>query len=112
MQISRQLLEANVLLIQLEGRLNADSSPEVKATLHQNISAGYQKIIVNLEFVPFIDSSGLASLVSALRLAREKGGNITLCGIQSQAQIIFRLTMLDRIFAIYPTLAEAQQSLS
>lgn len=78
--------------------------------LHQFIKDGYQKIIVDLEHVPFIDSSGLASLVSALRLAREKDGNITLCGIQSQAEIIFRLTMLDRIFSIYSTLAEAQQN--
>lgn len=112
MQISHQLFETNILLVHLIGRLNADSSPEVKAVLHQYIKDGYQKIIIDLEQVPFIDSSGLASLVSALRLAREKDGNITLCGIQSQAQIIFRLTMLDRVFAIYPTVAEAQQNLS
>lgn len=112
MNISHQILEANALLIKLVGRLDADSSPTVKARLHEYIKDDYQKIIVDLAQVPFIDSSGLASLVSALRVAREKGGNITLCGIQAQAQIIFRLTMLDRVFAIYPTLAEAQQNLS
>ncbi len=111
MQISHQLLEPNTLLVRLAGRLNADSSPEVRAMLHQYIKDGYQKIIIDLAQVPFIDSSGLASLVSALRLAREKGGNIILCEVQAQAQIIFRLTMLDRVFAIYPTLAEAHQNL-
>lgn len=100
------------MLVYLEGRLNADSSPEVKALLHQYIKDGTQKIIINLEQVPFIDSSGLASLVSALRLVRENGGNIILCGVQAQAQTIFRLTMLDRIFTIYPTLAEARQNLN
>jgi anti-anti-sigma regulatory factor len=44
-------------------------------------------------------------------LARENKGDIVLSGAQSQAQIVFRLTMLDRIFAIHPTVEEARQSL-
>jgi len=100
------------MLVRLTGRLNADSSPEVKATLHQLIEAGQLKIIIDLHQVPFIDSSGLASLVSGLRLAREKEGNVALCCIQAQAQTVFRLTMLDRIFTIYPSFDEVKKHLA
>jgi anti-sigma B factor antagonist len=44
-------------------------------------------------------------------MARAKGGNIALSGAQSQAQIVFRLTMLDRVFPVHPTFEEAKQSL-
>lgn len=98
-------------LIRLNGRLDASNSEQVKTTLHQLLETDQIKIIVDLQAVPFIDSSGLAALVSGLRLAREKGGNIVLCGVQSQAQIVFRLTMLDRVFHIHPTAEDAKRSL-
>jgi anti-sigma B factor antagonist len=112
MDISYQALGDDLLLIRLKGRLDASTSPEVKASLKKLIEEGRRKIIIDLQDVPFIDSSGLASLVSALRLAREQGGNIALSGVQSQAHIVFRLTMLDRVFSIYLTPEDAQQDLS
>lgn len=112
MDISYQALEPNIMLIRLDGRQDAATSPEVKAALHKLIGEGHLKIIVDLQGVPFIDSSGLAALVSGLRVAREKNGNVVLSGIQTQAYTVFRLTMLDRVFSIYPTPEEAQQSLT
>jgi anti-sigma B factor antagonist len=112
MEITHQELDNNVSLIRLNGRLDARTSLEVKAALQELLKdQGHRKIIIDLEEVPFIDSSGLAALVSGLRLARENKGDIVLSGAQSQAQIVFRLTMLDRIFAIHPTAEEARQSL-
>src|SRR5262245_58404510 len=111
MDITRQVLEPDITLLQLKGRLDARSSERVKAILHELSEQEQTKIIIDLEGVPFIDSSGLAALVSGLRAAREKGGIISLSGAQSQAQIVFRLTMLDRVFTIHPTFEEARQSL-
>lgn len=111
MKISQQPLEGDIILVRLSGRLDARSSPEVRAVLRELIENGQSKIVVDLEQVPFIDSSGLASLVSGLRLAREKGGDIALSGAQSQAQVVFRLTMLDRVFSIHPSPEEAKQAL-
>src|SRR5262245_12916823 len=111
MEISRQALEPDITLLQLKGRLDARGSEQVKAALQELSEMDQVKIIVDLQNVPFIDSSGLAALVSGLRTIREKGGTITLSGAQTQAQVVFRLTMLDRIFAIHPTFQEARQSL-
>ncbi len=111
MDISHQTLGANVTLVRLCGRLDARSSPHVKVALQKLLDKKQLNIIIDLQEVPFIDSSGLVALVSGLRIARAKGGNIALSGAQSQAQVVFRLTMLDRVFAIHPTLQEAKQSL-
>ena len=111
MEISQQALDPDITLIQLNGRLDAKSSERVKAALQALADQDQAKIIIDLEGVPFIDSSGLAALVSGLRMVRERGGIIVLSGAQSQAQIVFRLTMLDRVFAIYPTYQAARGSL-
>lgn len=111
MEISQQALDPDITLIQLNGRLDAKSSERVKATLRELSEQDQAKIIIDLQGVPFIDSSGLAALVSGLRLVRERGGVIVLSGAQSQAQIVFRLTMLDRVFTIHPTFQEARGSL-
>jgi anti-sigma B factor antagonist len=111
MEVSSQALEQDVLIVYLKGRLDATSSANVKAALKDLVEKGQLKIIVDLQEVPFIDSSGLAALVSGLRTARERGGNIILSRVQTQAQTVFRLTMLDRVFAIHPTPEAAYQSL-
>ena len=111
MDILYQTLEADIVLVRLNGRLDATTSPDVRATLQKLLEKDQPKIIIDLQEVPFIDSSGLASLVSGLRLAREKNGVIALSGVQPQAQTVFHLTMLDRIFPIHPTYNDAVQSL-
>ena len=111
MEISQQALDPDITLIQLNGRLDATSSERVKLALQALAEQDQAKIIVDLQGVPFIDSSGLAALVSGLRTVRERGGTIVLSGAQSQAQIVFRLTMLDRVFAIHPTYQVARGSL-
>src|SRR5688572_7496937 len=109
MEISQQALDPDITLIQLNGRLDAISSERVKTALQVLADQDQAKIIIDLQGVPFIDSSGLAALVSGLRTVRERGGVIVLSGAQSQAQIVFRLTMLDRVFAIHPTYQEARR---
>ena len=111
MDISFQTLEANIVLIRLNGRLDALGSPNLRTALETKLDQGYRKIIVDLENVSFVDSSGLVALVSGLRAARKKKGDIFLSGIRPQAQAVFRLTMLDRIFPIHPTFDDAKRSL-
>ena len=81
MDIVYQTLEPDITLVRLNGRLDATTSPEVRAILQDLLETDQPKIIVDLQEVPFIDSSGISSLVSGLRLAREKNGTLALSGI-------------------------------
>ena len=74
--------------------------------------AGQVELIVCLREVPFIDSSGLAALVSGLKATRQAGGTLKLSGLCDQARTVFRLTMLERVFEIYADAAEALASFS
>jgi len=111
MNITVEALAPNTALVRLAGRLDAAHSGHLKDQICAMIQNGYLRLIVDLEQVPFVDSSGLVALVSGLRLAREQSGELFLSGMQAQAQTVFRLTMLDRVFPIHPTAADAKAGL-
>jgi anti-sigma B factor antagonist len=111
MHISSQAVQPDIVLLCPDGRLDAANSQQLKETIRRLIFQDTRKLIIDLEKVPFIDSSGLVALVSGLRLMRQKNGHIFLSGIQPQAQAVFRLTMLDHIFPIHPTIHDAKEGL-
>jgi anti-sigma B factor antagonist len=107
---SRQ--EHDILIVQPEiERLDASVSDTFKGTMRGFIDNGHNMIVLNLSQVKFIDSSGLGSIVSSLKLLGKKG-DLVLCGIQSNIMAMFKLTRMDRVFQIFPSEKEALSSMS
>ena len=96
----------SVLTIQDE-RIDAHNSVELKDYLLQMIEGGENQIIVQLEHVRFIDSSGLGALLSGNKHIVAKSGRLALANIQKQVLSMFELTRLNRVFEIYADLNEA-----
>lgn len=111
MEISSESVSPSVSIISLDGALNARSAEEAKQTFRNLVEEGVKKVIVNLQNVPFIDSSGLASLVSGLKTLGGEASNLKLAAPQSQARLLFELTMFDRVFEIHDSVDDALNSL-
>jgi anti-sigma B factor antagonist len=111
MEISTESVSPSVNIVSLNGALNARSAEEAKQTFRDLVEQGVTKVIVNLKDVPFIDSSGLASLVSGLKTLGGEASNLKLAAPQSQARLLFELTMFDRVFEIHDTVDDAMTSL-
>ncbi len=94
-------------ILRPSGQVDADSAPDLKALLKQLVEQGVRLLVVDLDQVDFIDSSGLSALVSGLKAVRQHNGTLNLCRAHTQALTSLRLTMLDRVFSIYPTVEEA-----
>ncbi len=88
-------------VIAVSGRLNAVTAPAVKLKIQELVAGGRGQIVCDLAGVGFLDSSGLAALVSGLKATRERGGYLKLAGVNAQVGKIFHLTMLDRVFEMY-----------
>ena len=110
--IHTQQVNERCASVTLAGRLDAGNAQMIKETLMQLINGGAIHVVVDLAQVPFIDSAGLAALVSALKATRRVGGSVLLSGVQPQARTVFSLTMLDQVFAIHPNLEAALASLA
>jgi anti-sigma B factor antagonist len=97
----------DVLLVQCNGRIVAGS--EV-FNLHSYIGDSlykYPDVILQLEQVGFIDSSGLGALVRLVQTARSKGGDLKLCGLQGQVRKTLQMTNIISQFEAYESVAEA-----
>ena len=110
MEITQKTLDEETCIISLDGTRNARSADQVKEAFRDVAGKGITKVILDLGDVPFIDSSGLAALVSGLKTLNEKEGSLKLASLQSQADLLFRLTMFDKVFEIYPDVDSATQS--
>jgi anti-sigma B factor antagonist len=94
-------------VLSVKGRINAISAPTVKARIRELVEGGRVEIVCDLGAVGFLDSAGLAALVSGLKVTREHGGFLKLAGVNEQVARIFKLTMLDRVFEIHPSVEAA-----
>ena len=103
MDITQTTIDDKTCLIKLDGTLNAASADSVKETLRQVVADGKRQIVLDLAEVPFIDSSGLTALVSGKRMLNAEEGSLKLASLQSQAKLLFNLTMFDQIFELYDT---------
>jgi anti-sigma B factor antagonist len=112
MEISTESVSPIVSIVSLNGALNARSAEEAKQVFRNLVEEGVKQVIVNLKDVPFIDSSGLASLVSGLKTLGGEASNLKLAAPQSQARLLFELTMFDRVFEIHDSVDDALNSLT
>ncbi|WP_035238073.1 STAS domain-containing protein [Desulfobacter vibrioformis] len=109
MEIRKETIQ-DVDVLALEGRLDASLAKQLKSQVQDLIGAGRINMVVDLEAVDFLDSSGLGSLVAALRSVNKLNGDIKLASLQEPVRVIIELTRLHRVFEIFGNAAEAVES--
>lgn len=98
-----------IVVVEVEGEINITTSPELKKSFDSIRTA---KVVINMQNVGYIDSSGLATLVELLKKVKQKGGNLSLSQVSEKVRSLFEITKLDRLFSIYSSNEEALKSLS
>ena len=92
--------EGDIDIFCLEGRLDLASAAELKEESREIIGKKNCKLILNLEAVNFINSSGLGALVSILKDTRGSQGEMKLSCLAPYVKEIFDITQLSNIFDI------------
>ena len=86
--------------------LNSMIAPDLKSEFLMMRNSVVQNLILNLEAVKFVDSSGLSAILTGNRLWQE--GSFILTGVQSESvQKLINISKLDSILKIIPTLSES-----
>lgn len=107
MNVNLEKINGYSVLFIKEERIDAHNSGELKEYILHLIEQGEVKVIVQLEQVRFIDSSGLGALLSGYKNAAAKSGKLALACCKQQVLSMFELTRLNRVFEIYADLNEA-----
>ena len=97
----------DVVIVQCNGRIVAGAEVFSLQAHIGDVLPHHGDVVLQMEQVPFVDSSGLGALVRLVSTARAKGGDIKLCGIQPQLRKTLEMTNLLPMFEIYDSEAEA-----
>lgn len=89
-----------VTLLSLSGSLDASVSMQAGEDLRKLLAEGRRRLVLDLQHLDFIDSSGLSALLATLRAARREGGNLVLLRLPEVVRPAIELTRLDRVFSI------------
>ncbi|MDE2570903.1 MAG: STAS domain-containing protein [bacterium] len=100
-KVSVRPAEGETNVVDLVGEIDVYTSPMVKDAITQLIDEGHYHLIINLEGVRYIDSTGLGVLIGALKRVREHAGSVSLICTNPQIKKIFDITGLVKIFGIY-----------
>ncbi len=94
-------------VLSVRGEIDAYTSPRLRERLASLMDQGRFRLIVDLEDVGFMDSTGLGVLVSCLKRAKEHAGEMILVCTSPQILRVLAITGLDRVFDVRSTVAEA-----
>jgi anti-sigma B factor antagonist len=88
-------------LVHLNGRVNIDSSPRLRDRLLAILDReAPENVTVDLAEVPYIDTSGIATLLEALKIARARNNTLSLKGLQDTLLHVLEVTGLAAVFGL------------
>jgi len=105
-------MSSEVRVIQPLGRLDVNSATKFRREISEIAVTKPKYLLIDLTDVSFMDSSGLGALVSALKSIRTVDGDMAICSLSEQVQMLFELTSMSKIFKIYNDRADFNASIT
>jgi anti-sigma B factor antagonist len=87
-------------IVSISGRVAIDTSSRMRGRLADALRSKPDAITIDLSQVDYMDTSGLATLIEAMRLARQQNTQLLLRGVQEQPRYLLKVSDLDRVFPI------------
>jgi anti-sigma B factor antagonist len=105
---TRAIAEHTVL--EVGGEVDVYTAPRLRERLVELIDGGAHHIVVDLNRVDFLDSTGLGVLVGALKRVKAHDGSLSLVCTQDKILKIFKITGLTKVFPIHGSVEQAASS--
>lgn len=97
-----------ICTLKVKGRLTGgDSIAQFESAFQSALAEGHVQLILDLEAMPYIDSSGIGSVVNALRLSKKAGGDTKLVNPVPLVSKTFKMVGILALFSVFSSEAEA-----
>ncbi|HZO67354.1 MAG TPA: STAS domain-containing protein [Kribbellaceae bacterium] len=94
-------------VVEVGGEIDVYTAPKLREMLISLVDAGQYHLVVDLEKVDFLDSTGLGVLVGGLKRVRTHDGSLSLVCTRERLLKILRITGLTKVFDIHPDVESA-----
>jgi anti-sigma B factor antagonist len=95
------------MVLTVGGEVDLNTAPQLKERINGLIAQGHSNLVVDLEGVEFMDSTGLSALVSGLMRTSEAGGEMAVVCTRPQVLRLLGLTGLDQVLSVHGSVSEA-----
>lgn len=99
-------------IVEVGGEIDVYTAPRLREAIVGAVDAGHTRLIIDVQKVDFLDSTGLGVLVGALKRVRADGGSLDIVCTQERILKIFQITGLDKVFGLHGSIDEARASQS
>jgi anti-sigma B factor antagonist len=100
MEITRRE-NKTIIVLDINGEIDLYNAPEIKEIIAKLIEEQKYQIIINLERVSYIDSSGIGALISSLSNLKKYQGGLKIINVAGSVRKVFELTKLTSFFEIF-----------
>jgi len=97
----------DVTIVTVSGEVDVYTAPQLRSALEERIAAGHTALIVDLQDVGFLDSTGLGVLVGRVKAVKKVDGWLRVVCTNERILRLFGITGLDRVIAIHDSIDEA-----
>ena len=99
--------EGDRTVVEVGGEIDVYTAPRLREQLVDLVADGKYHLVVDMERVDFLDSTGLGVLVGGLKRVRTQDGSLRLVCTQDRILKIFRITGLDKVFPVFASVEAA-----
>jgi anti-sigma B factor antagonist len=107
LEVQSRQADNGVTVVAPTGRLDVAGAPALKDAISEVLKNGPPRVVLDMEGISFVDSTGLGSVIAALKQIRSSQGDLRLAAPNQQVRVVLELTTLDRVFPYYSTVEEA-----
>lgn len=90
-----------VQLVQPSGIFNGPKANQLRRYIDDLVNTGVDIVLIDLQDVTFMDSSGLGALIAAQRIVRAANSKLFICSVNDQVKMLFELNKMNRLFEIF-----------
>ena len=98
------------MVVAVHGDLDAVSAPELTQYIFRLLESGSRRLVLDLEPLTFLDSSGLRALLASQKAARAEAASFAMVSTKPATLKVFQITQLDQVFEIHPSIDAATAS--
>jgi len=109
MEITKEK-KGDIVVLHIDGKVNVTSTPQLMTELQNLIEDGTNFILLDLEKVAFLSSSGIGTIAATFNDLKERDGALKLAGLSSELLHVFEITGLNKRIQILKTVEEGLSS--
>lgn len=100
-------LKGDVLILKLNGRLDAVSSPIAERKIFEHINNGEIKLILDFSGVDYLSSAGMRMLLSVTKKLKALSGKLVVCSVTINVMDVLKMSGFDHVLELTKTEEDA-----